>query len=91
MTVVSTRTFLENPSRFFNLARKEDIAVRRGKTIFQLTPKSTFENPSPSGDPFFADPRNVAELERRLKERRSEKVAVTLRTPEDISKYLGLG
>ena len=39
MTTVSTKTFLENPIYFFNLARKEDIAVKRGRVIFRITPE----------------------------------------------------
>ena len=86
MTTVSTKTFLENPIRFFNLARKEDVAVKRGGTIFQIIPKPEFENPSPSGDPYWADPRNVADA----LEASKGKTVATLRTSEDIKKYLGL-
>jgi len=90
MTTVSTKTFLENPIHFFNLARREGVAVKRGKVIFQITPKSEFENPSPSGDPYWTNPKNVADALESSKQAREGKFAVTLRTPEDISKYLGL-
>ena len=39
MTTVSTKTFLENPTHFFNLARKQDLAIKRGKMIFRITPE----------------------------------------------------
>ena len=90
MTTVSTKTFLENPIRFFNLARKEDVAVKRGGTIFQIIPKPEFENPSPSGDPYFADPRNVKDILESSKQAREGKFAKTLLTSDDIEKYLGL-
>lgn len=90
MTTISTRTFLENPIHFFNLARKENVAVKRGKMIFQITPKPEFENPSPSGDSYWTDPRNIADALESSKQAREGNFAVTLRTPEEINKYLGL-
>jgi hypothetical protein len=90
MTVVSSKTFLENPIHYFNLARERDVAVKRGEFVFQIVPKPKVQNPSPSGDPFWNDPRNLAELDRSIKESHSEKAVVTLNTKEDIRKYLGL-
>jgi len=66
MTVVSSRVFLENPSHFFNLARKEDLAIKRGQFMFRIIPNLPPKNISPSGDPFWADKRNVDALNRRL-------------------------
>ena len=53
-------------------------------------PEPPFENISPSGDPYWADPRNVAELERRIKEREEGKnpIVATLYTSEDIKNYM---
>ena len=92
MTVINSRVFSENPIRYLNLAIKESVAVKRGKMLFQIMPQPQFENISPSGDPYWADPRNVAELERILKEREEGKqpVVATLQTSEDIRKFLGL-
>ena len=39
MTTISTKTFLENPIHFFNLARREELAVKRGSVIFRITPE----------------------------------------------------
>jgi len=74
MTTVNSRVFAENPIRYLNMATQEQVAVKRGRRVFLLVlrneePQEKFENISPSGDPFWADPRNVAELERRLKRR----------------------
>ena len=95
MTTINSRVFLENPTRYFNLASKEQVAVKRGKRIFLLVlrnekPQEEFENPSPSGDPYWADQRNVAELDRRLKERREGKVKMRRLTPELQKELLGL-
>lgn len=90
MTTISSREFLLNPAHYFNLAKREDLAVKRGSVVFQLMVKPQFENPSPSGDPFWADPRNVAELERTLKGIDEGKVKFKVLTPERQKELLGL-
>ena len=92
MTTISTRAFIQNPAHYLNLAIRENVAIKRGKMMFQILPKPQFENISPSGDPYWADPRNVAELNRRLKDRREGKnpIVATLQTSEDIRNFLGL-
>jgi hypothetical protein len=68
MPTVSSRIFSENPIHYLNLASREQVEVTRGKMVFQITQKPQFENISPSGDPYWADPKNVAELNHRLVE-----------------------
>jgi len=89
MTIVSSRAFSSNPIHYLNVARKESVAVKRGNTIFRLTAETPFENISPSGDPYWGDPRNVAELERRIKERDEGKVKSILLTPEKRKEWFG--
>lgn len=45
---------------------------------------------SPSGDPYFADPSNLAEVEKRVKAHKEGKVkaTVTLRSAEDITNFI---
>lgn len=46
---------------------------------------------SPSGDPFFADKRNVEKLDRILNDKEAmEDSGVELKSPQDIERYLGL-
>ena len=90
MTTVNSRVFSANPIYYLNLASRESVAVKRGKTIFRITPEPQVENISPSGDPFWADQRNVAELERRLKLRAEGKMNFTRMTPELKKELLGL-
>ena len=84
MTTINSRVFAENPVRYLNMAKREQVAVKRGKSVILLVfrGEEEFENPSPSGDPYWADPRNVAELDRRLKLRREGKVKMHRLTPE---------
>ena len=37
MTVVSTKEFNTNQKRYFDLAKNEQIVIRRGENIFHLT------------------------------------------------------
>ena len=90
MKTVSSRVFSANPIYYLNLASKESVAVKRGKKIFRIMPELQVENISPSGDPFWADPRNVAELERRLKFRAEGKMNFTTLTREERKELLGL-
>ena len=49
------------------------------------------ESLSPSNDPYFDIPENVAELERRIQNAKVNKEkAVVLKTKEDIKNFLGL-
>lgn len=47
-------------------------------------------NPSPSGDPYFADPSNLAEVEERVKGHREGKVKTTvvLQSAKDITNFI---
>lgn len=46
---------------------------------------------SPSGDPFFADKRNVEKLDRILNDKEAmEDSGVELKSRQDIERYLGL-
>jgi hypothetical protein len=44
MTTVSTKTFLENPIHFFNLARREDLAIKRGNSLFHVVYSTPSDN-----------------------------------------------
>ncbi|MCL2737878.1 MAG: hypothetical protein FWE30_00350 [Bacteroidales bacterium] len=82
MTVISSKIFSTNPIHYLNLAITESVAIKRGKILFQITPKFPLENPSPSDDPYFANPENVAELEHRMEEIRNGKVKFRVLSPE---------
>ena len=90
MTTVSSRVFSQNPIHYLNLARRESIAVKRGKTIFKITPEPEVENLSPSGDPYWADPRNIQALKDYDKRKAEGKIKFTRLTREERRKLLGL-
>lgn len=63
----------------------ESLLVSKAETL-----KIEITNPSPSGDPYFADPANLAEVEERIKEYKEGKVTATvvLRTAEEITNFI---
>ncbi len=63
----------------------ESLLVSKAETL-----KIEITNPSPSGDPYFADPANLAEVEERVKEYKEGKVTATvvLRTAEEITNFI---
>ena len=90
MIVISSKIFSLNPIHYLNLAKKEIVAIKQGKVLFQITPKVEFDNPSPSNDPYYANPVNIEELDRRFEEIKDGKVKFTVLTPERQKELLGL-
>jgi len=91
MTIISSRVFSENPLHYLNLSNDEEVVIKRGKKEYMLIRKmSDHENPSPSGDPYWADPRNVAYYESLLKRRAEGKMEFKTLTKEERRKLLGL-
>jgi hypothetical protein len=40
MTIVSSKEFASNQTKYYNLAINEDVAIRRGKSMYHLIYKS---------------------------------------------------
>jgi hypothetical protein len=53
MTVVNSREFSTNPIYYLNLARRQEIAVKRGNVIFQIMPKPQSVDLSPEKEKEF--------------------------------------
>lgn len=76
------------------------MAVSQGKSVkafiehILVSKANTLEieisNPSPSGDPYFADSSNLTEVKKRVKAHKEGKVktTVTLRSAEDITNFI---
>ncbi len=63
----------------------ENLLVSKANTL-----KIEVSNPSPSGDPYFADPANLAEIEERVKAHKEGRVesTVVLQSAEDITNFI---
>ena len=91
MLVVSSREFRDSQKKYFDLAVKERVVIKRRNEFLELVPRGNNipENPSPSNDPWFDNPRNIEELERRLKESESGDKSgdIVLKSKEDIKAF----
>ena len=83
MTIVSSKVFSENPIRYLNLSKTEEVGIKRGKTIYHITPKpANYKNSIDPSDPYWDDPRNVEEIKSRINELDEGKVELITYTPE---------
>lgn len=66
---ISPTELRANQKKYFDMAEHTRVFVKRGRKLIELVVSDGISmNPSPSGDPWFDDPRNIAELSRRIKE-----------------------
>ena len=62
--LVTASEFRKNQKKYFQTALQEKIGVKSGDVIFEITPSKDLRvNPSPSGDPFWNDSRNLDALD----------------------------
>ena len=91
MTIVSSKVFAEDPNHYLKLSKKEEVAIKSGKTMYYILPKppKAKNNIDPS-DPFWDDPRNVEEVERAIDRYKSGEMKFTTLSREEQRKILGL-
>lgn len=66
---ISPTELRANQKKYFDMAEDTRVFVKRGRKLIELVVSDGISmNPSPSNDPWFDDPRNIAELSRRIKE-----------------------
>lgn len=71
---ISPTELRANQKKYFDMAENTRVFVKRGKKVIELVVSESINlNPSPSNDTWFDDPRNVAELDRRIKEDKEDK------------------
>ncbi|MDR2938213.1 MAG: hypothetical protein LBU92_04655 [Prevotellaceae bacterium] len=65
MVVISSSQLREKQRHYFQVATSERVVVKQGQLFFELLPcgATIFDNPSPSNDPYFENPYNVAAIE----------------------------
>lgn len=61
MIVVSSREFRQHQKKFLDLAKVQRVIIKQKKQFLEIVPRGETipENPSPSNDPYFDDPRNI--------------------------------
>ncbi|MDR3094356.1 MAG: hypothetical protein LBU62_06945 [Bacteroidales bacterium] len=78
MIAITTRELTKSGDKYFDLAMTQPVFLRRRKKLFRL--QVADGNPSPSNDPYFLHPENVAAITRGAKQVEEKKV--TRLTPE---------
>ena len=89
MLVISPVEFEKSPKKYYEIAAKDSVFVEYANNYIKLAfikhlPRKKVKNPnnhSPSGDPWFDDPRNLAMLEEAIKE--SENLNKKLYSPKE--------
>lgn len=89
MIVVSSREFRDNQKKFFDLAEKERVVIKRKNQFMELVPRGEVipESVSPSNDPYFDDPRNIEAILKGIQQAKEGKT--TKLTPELRNELFG--
>lgn len=88
--VISPSEFKQNQKKFFDLAETERVVIKRGKKLFELVAMPFIETSvSPSNDPWFSNPQNLAALDRRIAEhKKGENIGISLTSAADVKSFL---
>jgi len=98
MLVITAAEFAQSPIKYYEAAAKGRVFIKEAENYIKLViakrlprvRKSTNPyNPSPSGDTWFDDPRNMAIVERAIANSKNAKPAAVLKTKNDIKTYIG--
>jgi hypothetical protein len=85
MILLTVTEFRNNISKYLQMAFTERIALKSKKGIIELTPSTEIHlNPSPSGDIWFDDARNMEELNRAVHELRTNKADLKELSDDEI-------
>jgi hypothetical protein len=91
MIVISATEMRTNQKKYFDLAEKERVVVKRGRKVIELVVSESISTiPCPSNDPYYDNPENIAELKKRIQDIESGKASFTTVEKGDIKKLLGL-
>jgi len=79
MIVINPTELRANQRKYFDLAEKERVVIKRGRKLIEL---KVTESISPSNDPYYDIPENIMELKRRIDDVKSKATEFTELTPE---------
>ncbi len=89
MLVISSRVFRDSQKKYFDLAKKERVIIKRKDEFMELVPRGNLipDNPSPSNDPWFNNPMNIEALDRSIQEAKEGKV-IRVSGKEELKSFL---
>ena len=80
MLVISPVEFEKKPTKYYEIAQKDSVFVKYASNYIKLSftkrlPRKAKNpnSPSPSGDPWFDDPQNLAYLKNRIETSKTDK------------------
>jgi hypothetical protein len=76
MLIISSRAFRDSQKKYFDLAKRERVIIKRKNEFMELVPRGNVipDNPSPSNDLWFNDPVNIEALDRSIVQAKEGKV-----------------
>ena len=94
MLLLTVTEFRNNIGKYLQMALTERIALKSKGGIIELTPSTEIRtiNPSPSGDTFWDNPQNLAQLNKDIEESKSIDITKlkSYTSIEEMKKDLGL-
>ncbi len=94
MLLLSISEFRANISKYLAMAAQEKIAIKCKSGIFNITPSTEIRtnNPSPSNDPWFDVPENMAHLNKAIEESKNIDISQlkSYSSISELKKDLGL-
>jgi antitoxin YefM len=90
MQVISSRAFRDSQKKYLDLATRERVIIKRKNDFLELVPRGNTipDNPSPSLDPWFDNPKNLETLNRSIEQAKNGKTVIL--TKEMQQGLLGL-
>ena len=91
MVVISARELAQSSDKYFDMALSQPVFLRRRERLFEIRAVEG-DNPSPSGDPYFANPKNVEAIAQAIeyndRHARDGGQSQTFGTADEARKYL---
>lgn len=84
MLVISPTQFRTSQKKYLDLAERERVIIKRGDKVIELVVSDKVnDNPSPSNDPWFENPKNIESLMMGIEEVKAGKT-VEIKDPKNI-------
>ena len=89
MIVISSRAFRDSQKKYFDLAKRERVIIKRKNEFLELVPRGNVipDNPSPSNDSWFNDQMNIEALDRSIIQANEGKV-IRVSGKEELKAFL---
>jgi hypothetical protein len=70
MLVITSRAFRDSQKKYLDLAQKDRVIIKRKNDFVELVHRGNIipNNPSPSNDPWFNNPKNIEALNRSIEQ-----------------------